>query len=214
MRIRLMFYYFFFFGFMACNSLKDQKEGKDLLFSLMSKEKTGIDFINELKDNAETNIFSYRSYYNGGGVAIGDVNNDGWNDIFLTSNQGDNKLYINKGNWQFEDVTEKAGVKGTKYWSTGVTMADVNADGWLDIYVCNSGNKNAGGTENELFINQKDGTFKESAAAYNLADKGLSTQAIFFDYDLDGDLDCYVLNNSFRPIESFDLHTNLRNIKE
>jgi enediyne biosynthesis protein E4 len=213
MRIRLMLYIFLYCGFISCNSSKDREKQKDQLFTLMDKETTGFDFINELKDNAETNIFSYRSYYNGGGVAIGDINNDGWNDVFLTSNQGDNKLYINKGNWQFEDVTEKAGVKGTKYWSTGVSMADVNADGWLDIYVCNSGNVRGKGTENELFINQHDGTFKESAAEYGLADKGLTTHAVFFDYDLDGDLDCYVLNNSFRPSESFDIGKDIRHTK-
>ena len=157
------------------------------MFSLQDNNSIGISFINKLTDNEKANIFSYRSYYNGGGVAIGDINNDGLNDIYLTSNQGDNKLYINKGNWQFEDITEKAGVKGTRYWSTGVTMADVNADGWLDIYVCNSGNIAEGDTENELFINQQDGTFKEQAAAYQLNDKGLSTHAVFFDFDLDGE---------------------------
>lgn len=214
MLIRLILFGSFCVVFFSCNTNKNGQEQNNTLFSLQDNKKTGIDFINELTDNPQANIFSYRSYYNGGGVAIGDVNNDGLNDVFLTSNQGDNKLYINKGNWQFEDVTETAGVKGTKYWSTGVTMADVNADGWLDIYVCNSGNIKAGDTENELFINQKDGTFKESAAAYNLADKGLSTHAVFFDYDLDGDLDCYVLNNSFRPIESFDIRNNLRSVKD
>ena len=172
----------------------------------------GIDFINQLIEEQGTNVFTFRNYYNGGGVAIGDVNNDGLEDVYLTSNQGDNQLLINKGNWKFENVADKAGVKGAKYWSTGVTMVDINNDGWLDIYVCNSGNAKGSETENELFINQKNGTFKDEAAIYGLADRGLSTHAVFFDYDLDGDLDCFVLNNSFRPIGSFDFSSNLREI--
>src|ERR1700741_1275433 len=135
------------------------KEPEKPLFELM--ENTGVSFINKVQDNDEINILNYRNFYNGGGVAVGDVNNDGKPDIFFTANQGSNKLYINKGNWQFEDVTEKAGVKGIHKWHTGVTMADVNGDGWLDIYVCNSGDINGDNKANELYINQKDGTFKE-----------------------------------------------------
>lgn len=180
------------------------------LFTLLDNSIIGIDFINQLEEQAGTNVFTFRNFYNGGGVAIGDINNDGLNDVYLTSNQGDNQLLINKGDWQFDNVAAKAGVKGSKYWSTGVTMVDINNDGWLDIYVCNSGNAKGNETENELFINQKNGIFKEEAKKYGLADSGLSTHAVFFDYDLDGDLDCYVLNNSFRPIGSFDFTRNLR----
>lgn len=194
---------------MSCNNTK-----KYTLFTLLDNGDLGIEFSNQLQDSKGTNVFTFRNYYNGGGVAIGDVNNDGLNDIYLTSNQGDNQLLINKGKWKFEDVAGKAGVKGAKYWSTGVTMADINSDGWLDIYVCNSGNANGSETENELFINQKNGTFKEQAKEYGLADRGLSTHAVFFDYDLDGDLDCYVLNNSFRPIGSFDFTRNLRAVAD
>src|SRR5471030_2548737 len=109
------------------------------LFQLMPSATTGINFNNKVTDDGEFNVFNYRNFYNGGGVAIGDVNNDGKPDIFFTSNQGGNKLYINKDNWKFEDVTEKAGLKGLKRWHTGVTIVDINGDGWLDIYICNSG---------------------------------------------------------------------------
>ncbi|MBB5397590.1 VCBS repeat-containing protein [Mucilaginibacter sp. AK015] len=182
---------------------------KNPLFTLQDNADLGVNFINQLVEKDQTNVFTFRNYYNGGGVAIGDVNNDGLNDIYLTSNQGGNKLYLNRGNWKFDDVTDKAGVKGTKYWSTGVTMVDINGDGWLDIYVCHSGNV-IDRKGNELFINQHNGTFKEEAEKYGLVDNGLSTQAIFFDLDNDGDLDCFVLNNSFRPIGSFDFSQDLR----
>ena len=202
-----------FFG--SCKN-KDQNDfnPKDALFQLMPSAKTGITFNNKVTDLSNFNIFNYRNFYNGGGVAIGDVNNDGKPDIFLTSNQGSNRLFINKGNWQFEDVTEKAGLGGIGKWHTGVTMVDINGDGWLDIYVCNSGALKTGEKGNELFINQKDGTFKEEAEKYGLSDKGLSTQAIFFDFDHDGDLDCYILNNSYRAIGSFGYNKNLRNIRD
>jgi hypothetical protein len=194
------------------NKDKDQETG-DPLFQLQPTSVTGINFNNVVTDTKEFNVFKYRNFYNGGGVAIGDVNNDGLPDIFFTSNMGENKLYINKGNWKFEDVTEKAGVKGIHKWHTGVTMADVNGDGWLDIYVCNSGDIKGDDRANELYINQKDGTFKEMAHEYGLDDKGLGTQAVFFDYDHDGDLDCFILNNSYKPIESFGYNRNQRNIR-
>ena len=201
-------------AFSSCNfSQKSKINEKDALFQMMPSSQTGITFNNKVEDTKEFNVFKYRNFYNGGGVAIGDVNNDGKPDIFFTSNQGNNKLYINKGNWKFEDVTEKAGVQGIHKWHTGVTMADVNGDGWLDIYISNSGSINGDDRANELYINQKDGTFKEEAHQYGLDDKGLSTQAVFFDYDHDGDLDCFILNNSYRPIESFGYNRDLRNIR-
>ncbi|MGN6195114.1 MAG: VCBS repeat-containing protein [Ginsengibacter sp.] len=200
--------------FSSCNfSQKEKGNEKDALFQMMPSSQTGITFDNKVEDTKDFNVFKYRNFYNGGGVAIGDVNNDGKPDIFFTSNQGSNKLYINKGNWKFEDVTEKAGVAGIHKWHTGVTMADVNGDGWLDIYISNSGSINGDNRANELYINQKDGTFKEEAHQYGLDDKGLSTQAVFFDYDHDGDLDCFILNNSYRPIESFGYNRDLRNIR-
>jgi len=197
----------------SCRQQDGPKKG-DALFQLLPSSQTGITFNNKVKDDGEFNVFNYRNFYNGAGVAIGDVNNDGKPDIFFTSNQGDCKLYLNKGNWKFEDVTEKAGVKGLKRWHTGVTMVDINGDGWLDIYICNSGGLKDADRANELYINQKDGTFKEEAVQYGLADKGLSTQAIFFDYDHDGDLDCMVINNSYRPIGSFGYNRDLRKTRD
>ena len=175
---------------------------KEALFTALDFDQTGIDFSNEIKNQKSFNIFQYRNFYNGGGVAIGDINNDGLQDIYFTANMKKNKLYLNKGNWQFEDITASAGVEGDKPWSTGVTMADVNADGLLDIYVSNAGNLKGDNHDNDLFINNGDLTFTEKAEAYNLAKTGFSTQASFFDYDKDGDLDAYILNNSNVPVTS------------
>ena len=156
-------------------------------------------------------ILNYIYYYNGGGVAIGDINNDGLPDIYFTANSyGHNKLYLNKGNFEFEDITEKAGVAGTSDWCTGVTMADVNGDGLLDIYVCAVANTHGFGGHNELFINNGNGTFTESAAKYGLDFSGFSTQAVFFDYDHDGDLDCYILNQSHYPNQNIVDTSNRR----
>jgi len=168
------------------------------LFEKVDVTLSNVDFLNKLEYDREFNIFTYRNFYNGGGVAIGDVNNDGLADIYFTGNRVANKLYLNQGDLKFEDVTDAAGVAGTRAWSTGVSMADVNGDGWLDIYVCNSGDIKGDNKQNELFINQGDGTFKDKAQEYGLADKGFSTHAAFFDYDKDGDLDAYLLNNSYR----------------
>jgi len=142
----------------ACAS--EEKKGP-VLFEEISPEQSGVKFKNDLTFDEEFNVFTYRNYYNGGGVAIGDVNNDGLADLYFTANLGPNRLYLNKGEFKFEDVTEKAGVGGTRAWSTGVAMADVNGDGWLDIYVCNSGDIAGDNKQNELFINQGDGTFQE-----------------------------------------------------
>jgi hypothetical protein len=195
-------------------SCKPEAKKPETLFDLMDNKTVGIDFSNNLTDKPDFNIYKYRNYYNGGGVAIGDINNDGLPDIYMVANQTENKLYINKGDWKFEDITSSAGVGGTKAWSTGVTMVDINGDGWLDIYVCNSGDVKGDNKENELFINNGDMTFTESAAQYGLNDPGYSTHASFFDYDKDGDLDVYILNNSFQAIGSFNLRKNERPVRD
>lgn len=180
------------------------------LFEKVSAVSSGVDFLNELEYDSEFNIYTYRNFYNGGGVALGDVNNDGLLDIYFTGNKVSNRLFLNKGDFQFEDVTETAGVAGARAWSTGVSLADVDGDGWLDIYVCNSGDIDGDNKQNELFMNNGDGTFTDKAEEFGLADQGFSTHAAFFDYDKDGDLDVYLLNNSYKAIGSFNLMQNER----
>ena len=173
------------------------------LFVKTDSSVTGVAFANTLQETEEENILSYEYFYNGGGVAVGDVNNDGKVDVFFTGNQVANKLYLNKGNenspLKFEDISAKADIEGRKgAWKTGVTMADVNADGWLDIYVCYSGKKEDSLRRNQLFINNHNLTFTEKAKEYGLDDSGYSTQVAFFDYDLDGDLDCFLINHNLK----------------
>jgi hypothetical protein len=176
------------------------QSGQSALFELVSARTSGIDFRNDLEEDIRSlnNIFFFEYYYSGGGVAVGDVNNDGLPDVMFTGNTSLNKLYLNEGNLKFTDITEKAGINQGKAWSTGVSMADVNGDGWLDIYVCQAGPNfdEKSRRRNLLFINNQDLTFTESAEAYGLADANLSTQASFFDYDKDGDLDCFIINES------------------
>lgn len=193
----------------ACNQKKDSPA--NTLFQKM--DHTGIDFNNKVTNSRDFNIFSYRNFYNGGGVAVGDINNDGLADVFFTANMGSNKLYLNKGNFSFEDITTKAGVMEEEQWSTGVVMVDLNHDGWLDIYVCNAGFVNGNVPESKLFINNHDLTFTESAAKYGLSNTGgYATHAAFFDYDLDGDLDVFIINNSFIPVNTLN-YANKRNLR-
>lgn len=174
------------------------------LFTLLPEKQTGIRFQNSIAETPEQNVLAYEYFYNGGGVAVGDLNNDGLTDIVFTANIDQPKIYINKGNLSFEDVTAKSKIRATG-WKTGVTMADVNADGWLDIYICRSGNGEEAERRNLLFINQQNGSFKEMGAQYGVDDKGHSTQAVFFDYDRDGDLDLFVLNHSTKRYRNFDV---------
>jgi hypothetical protein len=183
---------------------------KNPLFVEVGAKESGIDFRNDIEDDSVFNEITYRNFYNGGGIAIGDINNDGLADVFMTANQGKNKLFLNKGNFSFEDITDKAGIEKKHKWSTGVTMADVNADGLLDIYVCVAGNIAGDKRLNELYINQGNATFREEAKKYNLQDSGaFHTQAAFFDYDLDGDLDVFLLNNNcLLPVGSYGRGAN------
>ncbi|MEJ7739680.1 MAG: VCBS repeat-containing protein [Chitinophagaceae bacterium] len=186
--------------FLACAS-PDRKEKLNTLFTLLPADSTGIDFTNEVKEDENVNPLQYENSYNGGGVAIGDLNNDGLDDVYFTSNRNGNRLFLNHGNFTFEDITIKAGVTGRISWSTGTTMADVNGDGLLDIYVCHSGNLPGPERANELFINNGSNDrgiphFLEQAHSFGLADSAFSNQAAFFDYDVDGDLDMVLLNHS------------------
>ncbi len=186
-----------------------QKPEEQLLFEMMSN--TGINFNNKVQDQELDNSFLFRNFYNGGGVAIGDINNDGQADVLLTSNMAENKLYLNKGNWNFDDITERSGMKQDSMWSTGVVLADLNNDGWLDIYICNSGRMTTGRRKNKLYINNQDLTFTESSAQYGLDIASYATQSSFFDYDMDGDLDCFIIANSPIPVNTLG-YTNRRDM--
>lgn len=213
---RIAFYSLLYLALAGCQTKESPQETyqavADPLFTLLNAEQTGIDFINHIKSSTDLNVFKYRNFYNGGGVGIGDLNNDGLADVYLTSNMGKNKLYLNKGNFTFEDITEKAGVGGKNEWSTGVVLVDINADGLLDIYVCNAGNVKGDNQKNELYLNNGDLTFSEKAEEMGLADSGFTSHAAFFDYDGDSDLDVYILNNSFISVESLG-YNNKREVR-
>ncbi|REG79402.1 FG-GAP repeat protein [Algoriphagus antarcticus] len=192
----------FLIGIGLLFSCKEKKE-EDKLFELMPAEKTGVQFQNTLISSDSLNILEYLYFYNGGGVAAGDINNDGLVDLYFAGNQVSNRLYLNLGNFQFEDITDSAGVSGEGGWSTGVTMADVNGDGLMDIYVSQVGNYKGLSGKNRLYINQGANKFEDQAEKYRVDFVGFSTQAAFLDYDNDGDLDMYLLNHSVKSPEIF-----------
>ncbi len=188
--------------FQACQNeteMGGDKEEVDFeLFSLLPSNKTGINFKNYVEETVNRNINHFEYFYNGSGVALGDINNDGLTDVFFAGSDAKNQLYLNKGDLEFENISDKAGILNDS-WATGVTMIDINQDGWLDIYVCLSGPRiGAEEMKNQLFINNGDLTFTEQAEVYGIADQSRSNQASFFDMDLDGDLDLWVMNHGLR----------------
>ena len=195
--------YLFTFTFFA---LLVSCKNKNQLFEKLNSADTNIDFVNQITENEIDNVLNYEYFYNGGGVASADFNNDGLQDLYYTANQGTDKIYINKGNLKFEDITEKSGIKYEGEWKTGVSVVDINNDGYQDIYVSVSANiDNPELRGNKLYINNKDLTFTDKAAEYGLDLKTYSTQAAFFDYDKDGDLDAYILNHNVKDFKRFDV---------
>lgn len=196
--------------FLSLFSCKQEEKFTDSVFQLLTEEETGIIFRNNLTYTEKVNPYTFRNFYNGGGVALGDINNDGLIDIFFAGNQTSNRLYLNEGNLKFKDISDQAGLNSSGLWSTGVSMADINGDGLLDIYVCKSGPAGGEKRHNELFINNGDLTFTEKSKEYGIAEEGLSQHAVFFDYDKDGDLDMYLLSNSGRSVGIYDLRDGQR----
>ncbi|MBD0367229.1 MAG: VCBS repeat-containing protein, partial [Flavisolibacter sp.] len=195
---RVLLYVLPFLFLQACS-------GKKTLFTQLPARTSGIRFNNTITESKNDSTLISEFAYMGGGVGIGDFNNDGRKDIFFSANQVSSRLYINEGNLRFKDITEKAGV-GTNVWATGVSIVDINNDGYDDIYVCVFGKNLLQRSKNLLFINQHNLTFKEQAEEYGLADTSYSTQAAFFDYDKDGDLDMYLLNYRLNGPNANDVH--------
>ena len=198
---------FIIFAILSTLTLSCQTQ-PETLFTLLPPQKTGVDFENTLSENDTFNILNYLYYYNGGGVAVGDLNNDGLPDLYFTANEQPNRLYLNQGDFHFTDITEPAQVAGLPGWTTGVTMADVNGDGWLDIYVSQLGSHEGVTGRNQLYINDADTsrgypTFTERAAVFGLDQSTYATQASFFDYDNDGDLDVYLLNHTVHSANTY-----------
>lgn len=211
MHRQTIFFYFLSLFILVFSSCSENKTGTPVLFEPV--ENSGINFTNAVIDDSLENGFLFRNFYNGTGVAIGDINNDSLPDIFFTSNTGDDKLYLNKGNFRFEDISDKAGIIKDDKWNTGVVYADVNGDGWLDIYVCSSGHMGTGSRKNKLYINNHNLTFTESAAKFGLDISAYTTQVSFFDYDMDDDLDCFMINNSPIPINQLN-YANRRDMPD
>ena len=185
-------------GFFGCKNGNEDNQHDFQVFEQLASKYTGVNFVNEISSdiNSKYNVLDFDYFYNGSGVATVDIDNDGLLDLFFTANQSKNKLYRNLGNFKFEDITEGSGINEGKGWSTGVCFADVNGDGWQDIYVSQGGPYSGVNSRNLLFINLKNMSFKESSKAYGLADESISSQSAFFDFDKDGDLDCIVMNEN------------------
>jgi len=210
--------YLLFISFIVFSCQNEKTESNEFskdysgpLFELINPGVSGVNFTNIVPENPSANVIVYQYIHNGAGVALGDVNNDGLVDIYFTANFGDNKLFLNKGNLQFEEIAKNAGVQGAWGWSNGVTMVDINGDGFLDIYVSRAGDVDPEKRRNELFINKGDLTFSEQAASYGLDDSAYSTQAVFLDYDKDGDLDMYLLNHPIISIPNKDFEEAKKN---
>ena len=192
----------------------ENKEKAPVLFELKPTESTKVYFTNTVNENMQENYLSYEFMYNGSVLAAGDINNDGLPDLYFAGNSSDDKLFLNKGNFEFEDITNSSGLAGLQGWSTGVTMIDINSDGWLDIYVCRSGpSADITKRTNRLYINNKDNTFTEAAADYGLASQDYSVQSAFFDYDKDGDLDMYLLNHPDPGFKAKALPEHIKDIE-
>lgn len=194
--------------------LTNCQENSPTLFEWMPYEHTGIDFINLVEEGPGSNVLESDFFFNGAGVAVGDINNDGLPDIFFTANTGENALYLNLGHFQFRDITKQAGISDSTGWSAGTAMVDIDGNGLLDIYICKAGDVEPDDRKNRLFINNGDSSgdgqalsFTERAAEYGLDDPGYCTQAVFFDYDGDGDLDVFIVNYSVKPRIGFDIGT-------
>ena len=206
-------FHFILFIFI-CASCTQEKPEEKTLFELLSSDETGVLFRNDLSYTENINPYTFRNFYNGAGVALADINQDGLIDIFFAGNQTSNKLYLNQGGMKFKDITTTAGLESSGQWSTGVSIADVNGDGLPDIYVCKSGPLAGAKRHNELFINNGDLTFSEKSVAYGLDEIGLSQHAVFFDFDKDGDLDLYLLSNSPRSVGIYDLRIGQRETRD
>ena len=206
---------YFLYLIILITACKSKEVAISPMFEVLDSSKTGLVFSNKLTPTQQFNMFKYMYFYNGGGAGSGDFNNDGLIDVFFTANQGENKLYLNKGGLSFKDVTKEAKIPQDGAWSTGVSVVDINNDGLLDIYICRVGEYETLHGHNQLLICKgidKNGIpfYEDQAKQYGLDFSGFSTQAVFFDYDMDGDLDCFLLNHSvhrngaFAPRKEFE----------